>query len=65
MAEDSTPESIQELSKRLSKAILIRRVKKSDGSVVSERAPIQIIQGEETFLELQKFNFFLKSLKFC
>ncbi|XP_070496557.1 transcription activator GAGA-like [Chironomus tepperi] len=37
--------NIQELSKRLSKAILIRRVKKSDGSIVSERSPIKIIQG--------------------
>lgn len=38
-------QNIQELSKRLSKAILIRRVKKSDGSFVSERSPIKIIQG--------------------
>jgi hypothetical protein len=37
--------NIQELSKRLSKAILIRRVKKSDGSIVSERSPIKIVQG--------------------
>lgn len=36
---------IQELSKRLSKAILIRRVKKSDGSFINERSPIKIIQG--------------------
>jgi len=46
--ESSTSPSktnIQELSKRLSKAILIRRVKKSDGSIVSERSPIKIIQG--------------------
>lgn len=47
MTQSSTPENIQELSKRLSKAILIRRVKKSDGSFVSERAPIKIIQGEK------------------
>jgi hypothetical protein len=37
--------NIQELSKRLSKAILIRRVKKSDGSFVSERSPVRIVQG--------------------
>lgn len=36
---------IQEISKRLSKAILIRRVKKSDGSFHSERSPIKIVQG--------------------
>lgn len=42
----STPQNIQELSKRLSKAILIRRVKKSDGTVVNERAPVKIVQGE-------------------
>lgn len=46
-ATPTTPNknSIQELSKRLSKAILIRRVRKSDGSVVSERSPIKIVQG--------------------
>lgn len=44
--------NIQELSKRLSKAILIRRVKKSDGSFVSERAPIKIIQG----MKIQKIS---------
>jgi hypothetical protein len=41
----AAPTNIQELSKRLSKAILIRRVKKSDGSFVSERSPVKIIQG--------------------
>lgn len=40
--------NIQELSKRLSKAILIRRIRKSDGSIVSERSPIKIVQGRKT-----------------
>ncbi|KAG5668624.1 hypothetical protein PVAND_016559 [Polypedilum vanderplanki] len=50
MTVDKT--NIQELSKRLSKAILIRRVKKSDGSFVSERSPVKIIQG----VKIQKVN---------
>lgn len=37
--------NIQELSKRLSKAILIRRVKKSDGTFSQHRSPVKIIQG--------------------
>jgi hypothetical protein len=48
----SNKPNIQELSQRLSKAILIRRVLKSDGSVVSQRRPIQIIQG----MKIQKIS---------